>query len=290
MKKVVAIIALMFALSFVVFPVDAVESRLVWTFFWEGMDVKIWAPYQTYPGDMISVRVVVEAREELQNVMVQFKIHGSRSEGNQSWHDSFYALQNVDLSLGAVEDQYFDMNIPGDVDSGMVFSETSCVWSVQREMLWQEQFIEGAFRVTYLRNKPYEDLEVAYSQLLADYNELVSNYTTLQADYEILLGSYGDLLADYQELLTNHTVLQNHHNSLEANYDALNSTYRNLYLQYSSLQTSFDGLTSKYEFGGETANALDLMYVFIETTVIFTATTIYFVLRRYRLTRRKSQL
>ncbi|MDH5596331.1 MAG: hypothetical protein OEY40_06420, partial [Candidatus Bathyarchaeota archaeon] len=62
-----------------------------------------------------------------------------------------------------------------------------------------------------------------------------------------------------------------------------NSTYHSLLSDYSSLQASFNELKSKYEFGGEMANALNLMYVFIETTVIFSATTIYFLLRKQKL-------
>jgi len=248
----------MFVLSFIVSSTSAIEPELIWTFYWEGMDVRIYAPHQAYPGNTMTIRIVVEAREELHNVTVYFKVHGTKSEGNQSWYNSFYALRNVDLSHGLVEDQYFDVDIPDDVDPGLVYSQTSCSWKVQRESSWQDQLIDGVFRVTYLRNKPYEDLQVTYNQLLADYNSLVSSYNTLQTDYDSLQVKYNNL-------------------------QTLNSTYHSLLSDYSSLQASFNELKSKYEFGGEMANALNLMYVFIETTVIFSATTIYFLLRKQKL-------
>jgi len=253
---------LMFVLPLIVFPTNAIETKQVWTFYWEGMDVRIYAPHQAYPGNTVTIRIVVEAREELHDVTVYFKVHGTKSEGNQSWYNSFYALRNVDLSHGVVEDQYFDVDIPDDVDPGLVYSQTSCSWKVQRESSWQDQLNDGVFRVTYLRNRPYEDLQVAYNQLLADYNSLVSSYNTLQTDYNSLQTSY---------------------NNLQTNYDSLNSTYTSLLADHSPLQASFNELKSKYEFGGEMANALNLMYVFIETTVIFGATTIYFVLRKQKL-------
>jgi hypothetical protein len=267
----VAVITLMFVLSFIVFPINAQELRLVWTFYWEGMDAQVYAPHQAYPNDTVTIRIRVEAREQLRNVTIQFKVYGTKSKGYILWYNSFYALLNVDLPFGVVEDQYFDVNIPEDVDPGLIYSETSCSWMVQRELSWQDQSREGAFRVTYLRNKPYEDLQVAYNQLLADYNSLLNSYNTLQTNYN-------QLLADYDSLQNSYNNLQANHNTLQTNCNSLNTTYYNLLSDYSSLQTSFNELKSKYEFAGETANALDLMYVFIETTVIFIATTVYFVL------------
>ena len=248
----------MFVLSFIVSSTSAIEPRLIWTFYWEGIDVQIYAPYQAYPNDTMTIRIRVEAREELQDVTLRLRMYSSKSQGYLGWFNSFYALQNVDMSHGVVEDQYFDVDIPDDVDPGLVYSQTSCSWKVQRGSSWQDQLNDGVFRVTYLRNKPYEDLQVEYNQLLADYNSLVSSYNTLQTDYDSLQVKYNNL-------------------------QTLNSTYHSLLSDYSSLQASFNELKSKYEFGGEMANALNLMYVFIETTVIFSATTIYFLLRKQKL-------
>lgn len=273
---------LILALSFIVFSTSATESRLIWTFYWEGIDVQIYAPYQAYPNDTMTIRIRVEAREELQDVTVHFKVHGTRSEGYRSWYDYFYALQNVDLSHGVVEDQYFEVNIPEDVDPGLVYSQTSCSWKTWNGLSWQDQLNEGVFRVTYLRNKPYEDLQVAYNQLLADYNSLLSSHNTLQTNYNQLLADYDSLQTSYNNLQANYSILENNHNNLQTNYDSLNSAYTSLLSDHSSLQANYNELKSKYEFAGDMANALNLMYVFIETTVIFGATTIYFVLRKQK--------
>ena len=276
LKKLIAFLAFVFLLSFIVYSVNATEPRLIWNLDWEGLNVAIYAPYQAYPNDTMTIRIRVEARENLQDVTVRFRIYGSKSEGYLTWFNSFYALYNIDLSSGVIEDQYFNVSIPEDVDPGLIYSQTSCSWKVWRESLWKDQSNDGVFRVTYLRNKPYEELQVAYNQLLADYNSLQTSYSALQANHSALLTDYNELLADYHSLQSSFGSLQNDYNNLQTSYDFLNSTYNSLFSNYSSLQASFNELKSKYEFGGEMANALNLMYVFIETTVIFIATTIYF--------------
>jgi len=284
LKKIVTILALMFVLSFIVFPTNATEPRLIWNLDWEGLDVKIYAPWQAYPNDTMTIRIIVEAREDLQKVTVWFNIYGSKSEGVLSWFKPLDVLNNRDLSSGMVEDQYFDVYIPESVDPGSIHAHTSCTWEVWRESSWQERSIDDVciHRVTYLRNKPYEDLQVAYNQLLADYNSLLGSYNTLQTNYNQLLADYDSLQTSYSNLQANYSILEDNHNNLQTNYDSLNSTYYSLLSDHSSLQASFNELKSRYEFGGEMADALDLMYVFIETTVIFIATTIYFVLRKQK--------
>jgi len=256
--------------------INAAEPRLVWTFFWEGLNIEIYAPYQAYPNQTMTIRVMVEARENLQEVTVRLRIYGSKSEGYLGWFSSFYAFYNVDLSSGTVEDQYFNVSIPEDVDPGLVYSQTSCTWKVWRGSSWQGQSNDGVFRVTYLRNKPYENLQVAYNQLVTNYNSLLSSYNQLLADYNSLQNSYNNLQNVYSGLQANYSALLTDYSNLQNSYDSLNSTYYSLLSDYSSLQSSFNELKLKYEFGGEIASTLNLMYVFIETTIIFIATTIYF--------------
>ena len=287
LKRIIAFLSLMFLLSFIVPSINAADIRLVWTFFWEGIDVEIYAPYQAYPNQTMTLRVIVEASEDLQDVTIRLRIYGSKSEGYLSWFDSFYAFYNVDLASGIVEDQYFNVSIPGDVDPGLIYSQTSCAWKVWREPSWQSQSNDGVFRVTYLRNNPYEKLQVAYNQLVTNYNSLLSSYNQLLADHSALLAnyndlqrSYSDLQANYSALLTAHDKLLRDYDNLQTSYDSLNSTYYSLLTNYTSLHVGFNELKSKYEFAGEIANSLNLMYVFIETTVIFIATTIYFARTR----------
>ena len=279
MRKIIVFLALVFLLSVVVPCLSVEETRLIYDLGdWEGLDVKIWAPWQGYPNETMTIRIIVEAGEDLQDATVTFKIYGSESDGFLLWLRRLDALKNVDLPLGAVEDQYFDVNIPDSVDPGLLHALITCSWQVWRGSSWEERTIDDWHipRVTYLRNKPYEDLQVAYDQLLADFSSLRSSYDQLLENHNSLQTSYNDLGNSYTSLQANYNTLLTNHNNLHTNYDSLNSTYYSLLSDYASLQSSFNELKAKYEFGGETASTLNLMYVFIETTVIFIATTIYF--------------
>ncbi|MFX1563560.1 MAG: hypothetical protein ACFFDP_09680, partial [Promethearchaeota archaeon] len=272
MKRIVAVFALTIFLSFVVSPLNATETRIVWDFLgvWEEINIKIEAPFQAYPNDTMTIRIRVEAREDLQDVTVHFKIYGSECGGNITWFRRLEALTDRDLlRSGTVEDQYFDVDIPDDVDPGLLHGHVSCSWKVQRESSWQEQSIDDVcvHRMTYLRNKPYEELQVAYNQLLADYNQLLADYDSLQISFDYLENSHSDLQANHSTLMMDHSELLAGYNNLQEDYDSLNSTYNSLFSDYSSLQGKFNELKSKYEFGGEMANTLNLTYVFIETTV-----------------------
>jgi hypothetical protein len=268
----------MFLLSFTVSSINAADPRLIFNLDWEGLVVQIYAPWQAYPNNTMTIRIIVDPKEDLMNVTVNLEIYGSMNEGKATWPRHLVALENRDMDLGEVEDQYFNVSIPESVDPGLLHGHIYCSWKVWRNSSWQEQSIAffDAHRVTYLRNKPYEDLKVTYNQLLANYSSLLSSYDQLLKDYNYLQTSYNDLENSYNSLQANYNALLTDHNNLQTDYDSLNSTYYNLLSDYSSLQTSFNELKSKYEFGGETASTLNLMYVFIETTVIFIATTIYF--------------
>ena len=92
MKRIIAVLALIFSLSVIVSSINATDTRLVWTFFWEGLNVELYVPYQAYPNDTMTIRIRVEAREDLQDVTIRFRIYGSKSEGYLGWFNSFYAL------------------------------------------------------------------------------------------------------------------------------------------------------------------------------------------------------
>jgi len=86
-----------------------------------------------------------------------------------------------------------------------------------------------------------QETRVVYRKLLSDYNELQGNYDSLQAIY----------------------------NNLQAAYDLLN-------FSYNDLNTTLNELKSEQEATiNELNNIRNLMYIFIATTMILTAATVY---------------
>ena len=95
-------------------------------FYYEGMDLDIYAPYQGYAGDKIAVRVRVEAKEDLRDVYVHVWLIGSKNYGYGSWVYDWYALYDVDLSSGVVRDGFRDgLTVLMRAHSMLLISKTS---------------------------------------------------------------------------------------------------------------------------------------------------------------------
>lgn len=141
----------------------------------------------------------------------------------------------------------------------------------------------------------FEDLKTTYhtllshcTQLNSTYHSLLSEYAQLQADYKELNSSYSDLQANYESLNSTHTTvvsdynkLKNDYHSLHTNYKELQSDYDSFASNYTTLQNQYNNLKSTYEFANHPlGNTINLMYIFIATTIVSIATTIYFAKRK----------
>lgn len=274
-KKVLIVAPLLVFLFQLTLCSGASETRRVWGFDWERMKVDVYAPYQAHPNDTLTIRVRVEAKENLRNVTVLVRLYGCKSEGYEGWNASFYALYHVDLSSEVVQDQDFDIRIPSDVSPGLVYCHTSCIWHWPP---WTERSYDGVFMVTYLKNKPCEDLQVDYNDLLNEYNNLLAVYNSLNA-------TYTSLLSDYDNLSTAYNTLKNEYNSLHACYNSLINSHNTLQSDYDLLNTSYTSLQNAFNdsksAGGIASTAvLTAVYVLIATTAILATTTVYFARRK----------
>lgn len=126
----------------------------------------------------------------------------------------------------------------------------------------------------------YDTLFREHGDLLSNYNSLSANYNSLVADYNALSASLNSLLTNYNALnslyshfLTNYTKLVETQNSLSSNYNSLSQNYTSLESSYHDLKTSYDSTVS------EQATTRSLSYIFIASTVIFAATTVYLISR-----------
>ena len=81
-KKQISILLLtMFLLPLALVPVGEAETRWVWGFLYEGMDLDIYAPYQGYAGQIITIRVRVEAKEDIHDIFIKISLYASKSAG-----------------------------------------------------------------------------------------------------------------------------------------------------------------------------------------------------------------
>ena len=222
------------------------ESRYVWGFNYEGLDLKIYAPYYAYPGDWVTVRVLLEAKAELSHIYVNISLYGSKSEGYDTWYYSFYAFYDAGLyAPGTLRDLDFHVQIPLDISPGLIYSVTECSWEVKWGWVWYSRSKDGVFEVTYVKNRDYENYVATHIHNNTEYDDYVTGHSHTNAEYD----SY----------VAGHT----HTNT-----------------EYDSLQADYNNLKSTYEFAGPIMNVRTLMFLFIATTATFIATTIYFAKRK----------
>jgi predicted nuclease with TOPRIM domain len=88
--------------------------------------------------------------------------------------------------------------------------------------------------------------ELTFSEMQSLYNEMLANYTSLQADYETLLGEYDELLANYSTLFANYTALLSQYDALSAQYNAQVATYQSLLDDYNDLSEEYATLDNNY--------------------------------------------
>ncbi|MBE0512160.1 hypothetical protein IBX38_03825 [Candidatus Bathyarchaeota archaeon] len=188
-KKIIILIVSMFTLSLAFVFTAIAENQSIWSFTWEGIDIEIYAPLQAYPGDNITLRAIVKSKEDLQDVYATIAIHGSVSEGYEKWTTYVEVLEDANFLVGETNDlQNFTVSIPSNVSSGLIYGHIYCTWKVYRVPVWKDRSYEDSFILTYIMNKEFEQLQVAYDELNATYNSLLANYTKLE-NYKSELGS-----------------------------------------------------------------------------------------------------
>jgi len=291
-KKVVTLLSVAFLL-FLAFSCStaAEETRDVFTYSkLNEISVRVYAPYQAYPGDYITVRVRVKALVNLYDISITITVFGSKSLGYDSW-DKEIPADVGDLDEDDISDEDYRFRVPSDADPGLIYGHIYFTWtSATGDYEHDDSFI-----MTYLKNKAFEDLEAKYSDLLAKYNDLLSKYNKLLADYNDLKSrfdslqtsytslkkDYDSLKASYDSLKSSNEKLQADYKTLRSDYDTLQGKFKALDSDYNSLKANYTDLESKYAAGvGELGSTRNLMYVFVVTTVVFIATTIIFVVRR----------
>jgi len=255
-KSAVRIILVTTLLSLAFSSIAAAEVRLAWEFKYKGLYIRCYAPYQAYPGDTITIRLRVEALQDLRDTNITLWIFGSKALGYGNWTKRIVAVDNVDLSSGVLRDESYDVRIPPDADPGLIFNRIDCELKIIEQYVWTKSSYVGVYEVTYLRNKPFEDLQVAYDDLSNKYNKL-------QADYSDLSSRLSSLQASF--------------NSLETSFNSLKKDYDSLKV----VRDEYADLKSKYEAGmNELNNARTLNYVFVITTIVFVVISVYLAKRK----------
>ena len=177
-KVVVLLIMPIFLLTSIVFnpAVFATEERKVLSRSYVGLGVEVYAPYQRYPGDNITVRVKVKALEDVKNASVTLFLWSSKSEGSTPWGTSYTVLDIADFPNGTTKEETYNMTLPADIDPGLTYGILFLDWSIYRSTSWEDKWDKASFRTTYVKNKDYENLGTDYNELQDSYNSVLSDF------------------------------------------------------------------------------------------------------------------
>ena len=230
------------------------------------------------------------------------------------WDDAIVGL-NIQGNQSADGSYNYFLNVPSepplsDVGNHTIRADSSVLNYGQVSFNFTFEITEYIPSPEYIAlNETYYALLSNYTTLLDSYNTLLTNYSTLLVDHDALLTEHTDLLsnfnslsANYNSLLANINALSANYNSLLSNNNNLNSIYTSFLGNYTSLQTnyaslifSYNNLTANYvrlesdygdlkanyeAFVGELVLTRNLNYVFIASTIVLAAATLYLLLRK----------
>lgn len=203
------------------------------------------------------------------------------SSGNMFYHNNF---------IGNTQQSNSSWGSPNVWDDG--YPSGGNYWSDYNGIDLNEDGIGDTSYVINEENKdnyplmvPYitaAQMRVLYYALLEKFNELLARYNLLNQTCEGLLGNITNLQEQVDSLNSTCIILQTSIGSWQQQVDLLNST---LQISIDELQSQIDSLNSTSISGqkaivDELANIRNLVYVFIATTLILIATTVYFAKRK----------
>lgn len=226
-----------------------------------------------------------------------------RSSNNFIYHNSF--IENFHQVVSMYSRNFWDNGYPDggnywsdyegtDSHSGSYQNETGYDWIGDTPYMIDEND-QDDYPLMYPFVPEMEEIRIAYRNLLLKYAELYSDFEALNSTLNKLLGNITDLQEKYNSLLTTTNDMQEHIDSLNSTFqmsiddlqervDLLNSTLQTSINELRELYNSLNStLTSKQEaVMYEISTLRNIMYVFIATTIILIATTVYFAKRKPR--------
>jgi hypothetical protein len=232
-----------------------------------GVDIELIFPEEAHPIESITHNLTITANTAL--TLENFTII-IRVLVNSSWQQvSTDARTGRDI----VKDEKLPINLkftlPHNADEKLY-----CFIHVLTDKTSDP--LSYTFYTTHVRKYTYSELMSEYNELLTNYSDRLTEFGTLLESYNDLAATYGVLNSTYNSLLKQYTTSQSNYNSLlsshyllEANYNSLNQTCKTLENEIDDLHQKTD--SSKIEI----INTRNLTYLFVGITIALIALIIY---------------
>ena len=245
----------------------------------DEIEIEVYAPYEAYPGDEITITVRVEAKEDLDDVTIDLLVVGSKDMGHKRWDDEISVLDDETLDDGDEEEVDEDLKLPSTLDPGQVYGHIFAEWENEDG----EQRYENiyTFILTYIKHKDYEDLLVEHAELEADYAELSDLKEELEADVTEWESKYKTLEDDYESLELSHETLQTDYADLESKYEtAISERDAAISERDAAISERNAARLERDATAEELSDYQTYVYILVGTTILFIATTIIFAVRK----------
>ena len=227
----------------------ASASTTTVTFHGNGVTINLEFPEEAHPNATLTHNVTLTAHTDLSLQYFELFIYAPI---NTTWQE----VKNRTITWDFLENETLTSRIEFQLPqntNGTLYCEMTAQTDQNLDYLYY------SFYTTRVS-------ELTFSEMRNLYNEMLVNYTILQADYELLLDEYNDLLDNYSSLLADYTALLSEHNELLTKYDAQVANYESLLGSYNKLSGDHQNLNSDYQFKLNQFNALQVSYDSLNST------------------------
>jgi hypothetical protein len=252
-KKIGFFLSLLLLSSAFMFTVDALPDVTV---SFRGVDVTIDLTYpeEAHPNTTITNDITITANTNLTSINIGILIYAPVNSILQ-------LIKNQPLSWGALHENEslptseISIPLPEQVNGTLY-----CNMTVQTEIGSTTHYASYSFYTTRVHTLTFSEMQNLCDELLANYTELQANYTTL-------LNEYDSLLANYSSLFDNYTTLHSQFDQLSTEYDAKVKAYQTLSNKYNTLLSQYDSLNTSYKSKSDAYNALQYDYNDLNSTL-----------------------
>ena len=231
------------------------------------LEFEIESPYEVYVGQMFQVQIKItnEAGTTVYLTLLRINIDGN----GIGWDNRVYELESSDGIPYAEDETIYQ-------ESHTFFVNSSKFNPYGSPFIWVTIFY-GCYILPRESDYGY----IGYPTCIVSDVDWKTEYETLENNFDELKNNYDSLSSNYTELLSSYNLVSLDYDSLQTEYDNLLNNYNSLNSDYNSLQADYNDLKSEHEaLTTDVGTTRNLNYLFIITTIIFIATTIYLAIRK----------
>lgn len=237
-------------------------------FFLEDLVIKVEAPDEVKYNEEVKVMLTIAPLEEIyiESLTITFF---------PFYEETLFYQQNISGDFSKT----YILKIATD-SSFRLPCKIKISYITHKGTLFESRYEEQIFLdLTYITSQTREELEYAYQ----NYTLLKSNYEELESDYKEVTNKYETLSKKYGDLDYNYSLLKTDYNRLKKDYEDLESKYEDLKNEYGALNVDYLLLSENYQ------KLVVMAIILVLTTIIFSASTIYLMLKRKQQGKQKSK-